>query len=240
MSLVLLDEIHTYSGTSGAQVAYLLRRWRKLMDHSVTWVGLSATLANAAAFFSGLCGLPPELVTDIRPEPEDMKPRGSEYQLLLRGDPASQAALLSTSIQSLMLLRRVLDENDAGPDGLFGTRVFAFLENLDLVNRLYRQLLNAEGRTPFGTPDKDGHVLAELRFPEYAARYAPIGDEAEWDRDGQYWWLPEKLGFGPRSPPGFPDVFAGHRRRSVDRHRGRDIVARGGVRRPARRSGPPA
>jgi hypothetical protein len=199
VSLVLLDEIHTYSGTSGAQVAYLLRRWRKLMDHSVTWVGLSATLANAAAFFSGLCGLPPELVTDIRPEPEDMKPRGSEYQLLLRGDPASQAALLSTSIQSLMLLRRVLDENDAGPDGLFGTRVFAFLENLDLVNRLYRQLLNAEGRTPFGTPDKDGHVLAELRFPEYAARYAPIGDEAAWDRDGQYWWLPEKLGFGPRS-----------------------------------------
>jgi DEAD/DEAH box helicase/Helicase conserved C-terminal domain len=199
VSLVLLDEVHTYSGTSGAQVAYLLRRWRKLMDHSVTWVGLSATLANAAAFFSGLCGLPPELVTDIRPEPEDMKPRGSEYQLLLRGDPASQAALLSTSIQSLMLLRRVLDENDAGPDGLFGTRVFAFLENLDLVNRLYRQLLNAEGRTPFGTPDQDGHVLAELRFPEYAARYGPIGDEAEWDRDGQYWWLPEKLGFGARS-----------------------------------------
>ena len=27
----------------------------------------------------------------------------------------------------------------------------------------------------------------------------PVGDEAEWDRDGQYWWLPEKLGFGTRS-----------------------------------------
>ena len=73
-NLVLLDEIHTYSGTSGAQVGYLLRRWRKLMDHSVTWVGLSATLANAATFFSDLCGLPPELVTDIRPDPDDMKP----------------------------------------------------------------------------------------------------------------------------------------------------------------------
>lgn len=198
-NLVLLDEIHTYSGTSGAQVAYLLRRWRKLMDHPVTWVGLSATLANAATFFSDLCGLPPELITDIRPDPDDMKPQGSEYQLLLRGDPASQAALLSTSIQSLMLLRRVLDENESAPGGVYGTRVFAFLENLDLVNRLYRQLLNAEGRTPFGIPDQKGHVLADLRVPESAERYAAIGDETEWDRDGQYWWLPEKLGFGPRS-----------------------------------------
>ena len=198
-NLVLLDEIHTYSGTSGAQVAYLLRRWRKLMDHPVTWVGLSATLANAATFFSDLCGLPPELVIDIRPDPDDMKPKGSEYQLLLRGDPASQAALLSTSIQSLMLLRRVLDENEAARDGVYGTRVFAFLENLDLVNRLYRQLLNAEGRTPFGVPDQNGHVLAGLRVPDYAERYAPIGDEPEWDRDGQYWWLPEKLGFGTRA-----------------------------------------
>ena len=45
-----------------------------------------------------------------------MDRKGSEYQLLLRGDPASQAALLSTTIQSLMLLRRVLDENGADPD----------------------------------------------------------------------------------------------------------------------------
>ena len=198
-NLVLLDEIHTYSGASGAQVGYLLRRWRKLMNHSVTWVGLSATLANAATFFSDLCGLPAELVTDIRPDPDDMKPKGSEYQLLLRGDPASRAALLSTSIQSLMLLRRVLDENESTLDGVYGTRIFAFLENLNLVNRLYRQLLNAEGRTPFGTPDQKGHVLANLRVPEYAGRHAPVGDEAEWDRDGQYWWLPEKLGFGTRS-----------------------------------------
>ncbi|MFI6603536.1 protein DpdJ [Nonomuraea sp. NPDC050536] len=197
--LVLLDEIHTYSGTSGAQVAYLLRRWRKLMGRPVTWVGLSATLANAATFFSDLCGLSPESVADIRPDPDDMKRKGSEYQLLLRGDPASQAALLSTSIQSLMLLRRILDENGAGPGGTYGTRVFAFLENLDLVNRLYRQVLSAEGRDPFGNPEPGGHVLAGLRIPDDAARYAGIGDESEWDREGQYWWLPEKLGFETRS-----------------------------------------
>ena len=197
-NLVLLDEIHTYSGTSGAQVAYLLRRWRKLMDHPVTWVGLSATLANAATSSPTLCGLPPELVTDIRPDPDDMKPQGSEYQLLLRGTPPPRPLCSRPPSRASCCC----DESWTRADPLrwvYGTRVFAFLENLDLVNRLYRQLLNAEGRNPFGVPDQKGHVLAALRVPEYAGRYAPIGDEAEWDRDGQYWWLPEKLGFGTRS-----------------------------------------
>lgn len=197
-NLVLLDEIHTYSGTSGAQVAYLLRRWRMLMGSPATWVGLSATLANAASFFADLCGLRPESVTDVRPDPNDMVRKGSEYQLLLRGDPASQSALLSTTIQSLMLLRRILDENGTDPT-LYGTRVFAFLENLDLVNRLYRQLLSAEGRDPFGKPDPREHVLASLRVPQDEGGSGPAADEPEWDRDGQYWWLPEQLGFGTRS-----------------------------------------
>ena len=82
---------------------------------------------------------------------------------------------------------------------LYGTRVFAFLENLDLVNRLYRQLLDAEGRDPFGRPDPGGHVLASLRVPQDQDGSGPATDEPEWDRDGQYWWLPERLGFGTRS-----------------------------------------
>ena len=76
------------------------------MGSPATWVGLSATLANAATFFADLCGLRPESVTDVRPEARDMIRKGSEYQLLLRGDPASQVRPAVTSIQSLMLLRR--------------------------------------------------------------------------------------------------------------------------------------
>jgi hypothetical protein len=198
-AMVLLDEIHTYSGTSGAQAAFLLRRWRKLLTHPVTWVGLSATLTNAGSFFADLCGIPAEDVTDVRPESNDMAQRGSEYQLLLRGDPASQAALLSTSIQSLMLLRRVLDETGAPLDGPYGTKVFAFLENLDLVNRLYRQLLNAEGRTPLGRLDPAGTVLAGLRIPAYAEGRVEVADPVAWEQDGQHWWLAERVGFGDRS-----------------------------------------
>lgn len=194
--LVLLDEIHTYAGTSGAQAAFLLRRWRRLLGTPVTWVGLSATLANADEFFSDLCGVPTERIEDVRPDPADMVHQGSEYQLLLRGDPASQSALLSTSIQSLMLLRRILDK-DVSHANAFGSRVFAFLDNLDLVNRLYRQMLSAEGLSPIGRRVPNEAVLASLRLPDYARSHGiDIADESVWDSDGQYWWLPQDLGFG--------------------------------------------
>ena len=50
--LVLLDEVHTYAGVHGAQVALLLRRWRHSVRRPVTFAGLSATLRDAASFFA--------------------------------------------------------------------------------------------------------------------------------------------------------------------------------------------
>ena len=50
--LVLLDEVHTYEGRHGAQVAYLMRRWAHLVDSPLRFVGLSATLREASSFFS--------------------------------------------------------------------------------------------------------------------------------------------------------------------------------------------
>jgi hypothetical protein len=195
--LVLLDEVHTYEGTDGAQVAYLLRRWRRLLGRPTTWVGLSATLANADRFFEDLCGLGDGMVVDVQPQPEHMKPRGREYQVVLRGDPGPQTALLSTTIQSLMLMRRVLD---AGPTplGAYGSRVFAFCDNLDLVNRLFRQVLDAEGFTETGQRRPNGFALAGLRMSRAAQRFGPVIDWPSRDADGQQWWMAEQLGFEDR------------------------------------------
>ena len=195
--LVLLDEVHTYEGTNGAQVAYLLRRWRRLLGRPTTWVGLSATLANADRFFEDLCGLGDGMVVNVQPQPEHMKSRGREYQVVLRGDPGPQTALLSTTIQSLMLLRRVLD---AGPTrlGAYGSRVFAFCDNLDLVNRLFRQVLDAEGFTETGQRRPNGFALAGLRMSRAAQRFGPVVDWPSRDADGQQWWMAEQLGFEDR------------------------------------------
>jgi hypothetical protein len=108
-------QVHTYSGTCGAQAALVLRRWRHLLDALVRWVGLSATLRDAPAFFGDLTGLTSDIVAEVTPAADDMEFSGAEYQLVLRSDPSSQAATLSTSIQAAMLVARMLDPVTSGP-----------------------------------------------------------------------------------------------------------------------------
>jgi hypothetical protein len=184
-SYVLLDEVHTYSGTSGAQSALLLRRWGSLIGSGVHWVGLSATLEEAPLFFGDLVGVP--LPVEITPSPDDMEEEGSEYQVLLRGDPTSQAATLSTSIQTLMLLARMLDPQEFSPSsGFFGSRVFAFTDQLDVVNRLFDDLKDAEAYTAYNKEDPNKLPLAQLRSSEQ-----PDQDDREWL--GQRWAIAEDL-----------------------------------------------
>lgn len=146
---LLLDEVHTYAGTHGAQVANLLRRWRSDLAAPPHIVGLSATLADPVGFFSDLVGLPTSNISVIAPEAHEMREIGREYFLALRGDPASQTSLLSTTIQTSMLLRRMLDVAPRQPsEGAFGSRLFVFTDDLDVTNRLHSQLEDAEGGGP--------------------------------------------------------------------------------------------
>jgi len=70
--LVLLDEVHTYEGYHGAQVAYLLRRWQHIVDQKLRFVGLSATLEDAANFFSKLTNTPQTLVEEVTPRQDEL------------------------------------------------------------------------------------------------------------------------------------------------------------------------
>ena len=110
LRLALLDEIHTYSGTSGAQVAFLMRRWRWALKRPIKITGLSATLEGPIEFFSQLTGLKQHSIEHINPQQQDLQNGSMEYQIMLRGDPASRTALLSTSIQTSFLMGRVLDQ----------------------------------------------------------------------------------------------------------------------------------
>ncbi|MEH6792182.1 protein DpdJ [Parasphingorhabdus sp.] len=185
--LALLDEVHTYEGTTGAQAALTLRRWRHLLGAPITWVGLSATLGDAARFFSDLTGAALDNVVEITPLLEEFEEQGAEYQILLRGDPASRASLLSTTIQTSMLLPRLLDPpGAASASGVFGRRAFLFTDDLDVTNRLYDDLRDAEAFTIFGRPDAARLPLANIRS---AGPDAPIRDV-----EGQRWRICEDIG----------------------------------------------
>lgn len=166
-SLMLLDEVHLYTGTFGAQVAYLLRRWSHLTRRQTQFVGLSATISEGAAFFASLVDLERSVVEEITPSADDMVNEGAEYMLALRGDPVSQTALLSTSIQALMLASRLLDRREQfGKDKrpFAGWRSFAFTDQLDATNRLFYDLRDAEGLTPNGHPASNRAPNGGLAF----------------------------------------------------------------------------
>src|SRR6266567_2924736 len=109
--VMLLDEVHTYEGTTGAQAAYVIRRWRHAIGRPVQFVGLSATLRDAQTFFAQLVGLADHAVSSIAPGSGELISEGMEYMLALRGDPVSGTSLLATTIQASMLLRRTLDHD---------------------------------------------------------------------------------------------------------------------------------
>ncbi|ADN77438.1 DEAD/DEAH box helicase domain protein [Ferrimonas balearica DSM 9799] len=186
-TLMLLDEVHTYSGVGGAQAGMLLRRWRHMARASPHFVGLSATLEQAPRFLASLVGLKEYQVAEVSPLEDEMEQEGAEYMLALRGDPASRSSLLSTTIQASMLAKRVMD-NVQSPvsDGLYGTRNFVFTDDIDVINRLYFQLLDAEGRYSNGNINAKKNPLALLRQPVY-------GDQERFAY-GQSWDLPLAIG----------------------------------------------
>jgi len=188
--LLLLDEVHTYTGTTGAHIAMLLRRWRRDVGKNVHTVGLSATVVDGGSFLGDIIGVPEANVTVVQPDESELVAQGKEYLVTLRGDAAAGAALLSTTIQAAMLFRRVLDRpGHEVSGGAFGTKSFVFTDDLDVTNRLLHFLRNAEGLTDRGKPDPrqpDGS-LANLRsdlFPDYSAR----------QRLGQAWDISREIG----------------------------------------------
>ncbi|ABS05849.1 protein DpdJ [Kineococcus radiotolerans] len=185
--LLLLDEVHTYEGVHGAQVALLLRRWRHAIGQAVTVVGLSATLRDADTFMARLVGISEADVTLIEPAEVDLVDEGRQYQLVIRGDATSGASLLSTTIQTSMLLGRVLDPPHTA-NTIHGSKGFLFTDDLDVTNRLFHDLRDAEGEGWMSKRRSGAQkVLANLRSPRLPACSSR-------DVDGQVWTLPERIG----------------------------------------------
>ena len=97
----------------------------------------------------------------------------------------SGASLLSTSIQAAMLFGRILDP--PGQPLLFGTVGFLFTDDLDVTNRFYDDLRDAEGgqsRAEAEKAEASPRRPALTGSPPQAVRY----------RDGQSWDLVKKIG----------------------------------------------
>lgn len=182
--LLLMDEIHLNEGFHGAQVAYLLRRWRHARGKrtGLCIVGLSATLSQADTFFSRLTGI--DNVSYISPSEKDLTEESLEYNVILKGDPVGGTTLLSTAVRVVMLLGRALDpmNEESLSRGAWGQRIFAFSDKLDAINRWY-------------------HILKEVENPRepYAQWYFLDQNKVsrkDWQSRntmGQNWWMPTQI-----------------------------------------------
>ena len=187
--LLLLDEIHTYEGITGSQVAYLIRRWRHAKgnrrNQNLCIVGLSATLSMASEFFSKLTGIPEYKTKYISPKAEDYIEEGFEYNLVLKGDPVSGTSLLSTSVQTAMLLGRILDKrSNPYSRGAYGEKIFAFTDKLDVINRWFYTMNDAE---------------RHMRLSQYR-RSEEVPNLTQREKQGQIWKICEKLGYDLNQP----------------------------------------
>jgi hypothetical protein len=199
--LLLLDEVHSYEGIPGAQIAWILRRWRHWSKpRSLHVVGLSATLRDPVRHLASVAGIRSEDIVALAPDEDagELKSESQEYNLLVKGDAGSGAGLLSTTIQTAMLLSRLLTPmnwppsapgHPSPPEDYFARKLFGFTDNLDVVNRLLSDLVNAE----------QGRRLAALRLhpdhknppPNPRPSRAVIG---RMETLGQIWELPRRLG----------------------------------------------
>ncbi|WHY58648.1 protein DpdJ [Peribacillus simplex] len=189
---VLLDEVHIYNGINGAHVSYVLKRWKNLVKkyadsrYGIQFVGLSATLPNPQYFFSQLVGISENSCKYVTPNPEDMTDEGMEYNLVLRGDPFSSTALLSTSVQTAMLLGRMLDPlGHSTSNGAFGSKIFGFTDKLDVINRWYHIEKSAE----------EDLVLSQYRDWEVIKEEAPQLEKTKKYQfnAGQVWELAKRI-----------------------------------------------
>lgn len=200
--VVLLDEVHTYEGLSGAQNAYLMRRLKAAISGPVLWAGLSATLENPKTFFANLVGISEHQVTVTEPLKEELIESGAEYLVALQHDAAYPTGHLSTTIQTTMALTRCLDAKPQpfvdriDSTGFVGTKSFVFTDKMDVTNRLLDYVNDAEGWKREGQPAQRRILtLAHLRS-KLQTRRPPDDqeDHVERDPEGQWWWLPEQLG----------------------------------------------
>ena len=193
---ILVDEAHVYEGLPGAQTSYLFRRLQNRVVTPMTWVSLSATLENPGDFIEDLIGLTTEV---IEPTESELEYRGAEYILAVRHYLESKKSPLSSAIQMAALMSRILDSSTSPTksEGIFGRKLFVFGDKLDVVNRLFFFLTDAEGGDVKGVsrPSRTPKSLATLRSNSQPGQ-SQANVEPALDRfdTGQWWKISEDLG----------------------------------------------
>jgi DEAD/DEAH box helicase domain-containing protein len=132
LRFIVLDEIHTYRGILGANVACVLRRLLRICEHyggRPVFLSASATIANPGELASRLIGRPVEVID------RDGSPRGRKYFAFWNPSPLGkdQLARASASDDAVWLMTQAMEA---------GAQTLAFARTrqaTELINRYVQQ-----------------------------------------------------------------------------------------------------
>jgi hypothetical protein len=199
--MVVLDEIHTYTGIVGARYAYMLRRLMTRSRHrgrgmGFVVVGLSATIPRGSeGFLEDLFGVPVDRISRVMPSKDELIPLGADYFYIVLPNFKEFADPLSVSIQTIMALHFNSASSRPGVK-----KSLVFVDSLDIVSRLRADLHDAiasrslqDLRNPLG--DAFWHTIEDygdtglrgVSADRLAELIRDLSKFSSWS-DGELWW----------------------------------------------------
>lgn len=155
----VLDEIHLYDTTHGAQIGMLVRRLRHRLreamreDDQDDWeeplcIGMSATIGDPPRFWGELSGHDPHEVVDLSPSEEDRSLQaGRERLLFLQPETYSRGQRVgsaSVAIQTIMCIAHNMVRRPSVDGEAPKHRTLAFQDSISKLKKLALEFYDAE------------------------------------------------------------------------------------------------
>ncbi|UBV45514.1 DEAD/DEAH box helicase (plasmid) [Deinococcus taeanensis] len=162
---LVMDEIHLYSGVHGAQIAALLRRFKRRVDNAMyayaqhdasvqnPWrspllIGMSATIGRPQHFWHELTGVDEHRIQALTPQDEDYgEAQGRDYYLFIRPESFSRGKRIgdaSAAIQTIMTISHNMVRRPAAEGTPAKFRSLIFQDSISKLKKLTVEFRDAE------------------------------------------------------------------------------------------------
>ena len=138
---IVFDEIHQYTGLRGAHTANIAQNIESITDHSLLWLGSSATVDDPQRFATDLFPVPSGRVESVAPPDSDFRTdHGDKEHYYFLKTVEEGPGISSMAIQQLMLLGHSLLKSETGERG----KILSFIDSISQVNQKRAQLEDAD------------------------------------------------------------------------------------------------
>lgn len=140
---IVFDEIHLYTGIRGAHAANLVDNIETITDHSLLWLGASATVDDAGRFAAKIFPVPDSRIESVAPPDEDYATDhdDTEHYFFLKATEEGPG-VSSMYIQQILLLGHAMLQKEGESRG----KLLSFIDSISQVNQKRTQLEDADSQ----------------------------------------------------------------------------------------------